>query len=91
MNQKIKGDAVSITYAYLPQDGTLDIYAVNATGKVGTTPLGKISLTAGDHRDIKVSLSSPPKEGMRLRAVLEKAGRPFKNSGDVPERTFKVL
>lgn len=91
MNQKARGNAVSITYAFLPTDGTLDIYSVDSSGKVGATPLGKITLKAGVYHDIPVDLSSAPKEGMRLRAVLEKSGQPFKNAGDVPERTFKIL
>jgi len=90
-NQKAKGDAVSIKYAFLPEDGTLNIYAVDASGKVGTTPIGEVSLKAGDHRDVQVTLKSWPKEGTLLRAVIEKSGHPIKQSGDVPERTFKVL
>ena len=90
-NQKAKGDAVTITYAFLPQDGTLDIYALDSSGKIGAAPLGKVSLKAGDHRDVKVTLNSSPKQGMRLQAVIEKSGQPLKYSGDIPERTFKVL
>ncbi len=30
MNQKLKGDAVSITYAYVPKDGTLAIFSSDA-------------------------------------------------------------
>src|SRR5690348_17881460 len=87
MNQKIKDNAVSITYAYMPKDGTLDIYAVDSNGKLGAKPLGKVSLTAGDHRDIIVGLSSVPKEGTRLRAVIEESGQPLKMSGNTPERS----
>jgi hypothetical protein len=91
MSQKLKGDSVSITYAFMPQKGTLDIYAVNASGKASATPLGKVALEAGDHRDIDVTLSRTPKKGERLRAVLETSGKPFKNAGDLADRTFKVL
>ena len=90
-NQKVKGDAVSIRYAFLPKDGELDIYALDQSGKLGTKPLGKVSLKAGDHRDVEVTLKPSPKEGMRLQAVIEKSGEPLNNSGDAPERTFKVL
>ena len=90
-NQKAKGDAVTITYAFLPQDGTLDIYALDSSGKISAAPLGKVSLKAGDHRDVKVTLNSSPKQGMRLQAVIENSGQPLKYSGDIPERTFKVL
>jgi hypothetical protein len=90
-NQKVKGDAVSIRYAFLPKDGELDVYAVDRSGKLGTRPLGKVSLKAGDHRDVEVTLNTSPKEGMRLQAVIGKSGQPLNNSGDAPERTFKVL
>lgn len=90
-NQKAKGNSVSINYAFLPQNGTLAIYPINRSGKVGATPLGKISLQAGDHRNVDVALNSSPKKGTRLQAVIEKSGQPLKNSGDVPERTFVVL
>lgn len=91
MNQKMKGDSVTITYAFLPGDGTLDIYAVNSSGKIDAKPLGTVDLKAGDHRNVKVNLSAPPREGTRLEAVFDTSGQPIKNSGDVPERTFSVL
>lgn len=91
MSQKPKGDAVSITYAYLPQDGTLAVFPVGSSGKMETTPVGKVALTAGDHRDVSVSLSPLPKSGARLEAVIEHSGQPLKNSGDSAERTFKIL
>jgi hypothetical protein len=90
-NQKLKGDTVSIRYAFLPQDGTVNIYAVNQAGKIEGSPLGKVSLNAGDHRDVGVTLKSSPKDGMRLRAVVEKSGQPFKYSGNRAERTFEIL
>ncbi|HVZ03764.1 DUF7282 domain-containing protein [Hyphomicrobium sp.] len=90
-NQKLKNDAVSITYAYLPKDGSLGIYSVNASGKMSSSPLGKVSLKAGDHRDVSVSLKPAPKQGERLEAVVEHSGQPVRNSGDLPERTFKIL
>lgn len=91
MSQKPKSDVVSITYAYLPQDGTLAVFPIGSSGKMGNTPVGKVTLTAGDHRDVSVSLSPLPKAGTRLEAVIEHAGQPLKNSGDPAERTFKIL
>lgn len=91
MSQKPKSDAVSITYAYLPQDGTLAVFPVGSSDKMGNTPVGQVTLTAGDHRDVGVTLSPLPKAGTRLEAVIEHAGQPLKNSGDPAERTFKIL
>lgn len=90
-SQKLKGDAVSITYAYLPKDGSLSIYAVGSSGKMTKSPLGQVSLKAGDHRDVSVSLKPAPKQGERLEAVIGHSGQSMGNSGDVPERTFKIL
>jgi len=91
MSQKPKSDAVSITYAYLPQDGSLAVFPVGPSGKIGNTPVGKVTLTAGDHRDVRVSLSPLPKAGTKLEAAIEHSGQPLKNSGDPAERTFKIL
>ena len=76
---------------FYPRMGTLDIYSVDSSGKVGAAPLGKITLKAGDHRDITISLSSTPKEENAAAGCARKIGTATQNSGDAPERTFKVL
>jgi hypothetical protein len=94
MSQKLKGDSVSITYAYMPKDGTLDIFAVGSNGKIEKTPLGKTALTKGDHRNVSVTLASAPKPGTKLDAVLEKSGShpvPFKDFNEPAQQTFKIL
>jgi hypothetical protein len=94
MNQKLKGDAFSITYAYVPKDGTLAIFSSDGSGKMSAKPVGHIALSAGDHRDVKVTLSSSPKPGTKLWAVLEQSGSssaPFKDAGQPAEQSFKVL
>jgi hypothetical protein len=94
MNQKLEGDAVSITYAYVPKDGTLAIFSSDQSGKMSAKPVGRVALSAGDHRDIKVKLSSDLKPGTKLWAVLEKSGSssaPFKDAGQPAEQSFKVL
>jgi hypothetical protein len=92
MSQKLKGDAVSITYAYMPKNGTLDIFAVGSSGKAARTPLGKVALTKGDHRDISVDLSSAPKPGTKLEAVLETShAKPFTDAGEPARQSFKIL
>jgi hypothetical protein len=93
MSQKLKGDAVSITYAYMPKDGTLAIYSSTKSGKMGK-PVGHIALSAGDHRDISVDLRAKPARGTKLWAVLEKSGTKsgvFKDKGTPAEQSFKVL
>jgi len=91
MSQKPKSDAVSITYAYLPKDGTLNLYAVSSSGQMQKTPVGKVSLKAGDHREVSVSLNPVPKKGERLEAVIEHSGQPVAHPGDKAERTFQIL
>lgn len=91
MSQKPKSSAVSITYAFLPKEGSLDIYAVTPSGKREGKALGNVSLKAGDHRDVAVKLAPMPEKGARLVAVIEQSGQPLKQSGDRPERTFSIL
>lgn len=90
-NQKLKNDAVSITYAFLPKSGTLDIYSVSSSGKLSKAPLGSVKLDAGDHRNVSVSLKQMPQKGERLRAVIEHSDQPIKNPGNVSNRTFTIL
>jgi len=93
LNQKLKGDAVSITYAYLPHDGRLVIFSGNPKSKGGASELGSVQLTAGDHRNFAVKLSSAPKAGTQLWAAVEqsKADKMFAGSDERAEQSFHVL
>ena len=94
MNQKLEGDSVSITYAFLPKDGTLAIFPSDVRGRMSAEPIGLVGLAAGDHRNVKVPLSPLPKSGTKLWAVLEQAGRahPLTTLDDDPaEQMFKTL
>lgn len=92
MNQRPKGGDVSITYANLPQKGTLVLFEGDGRGRMGKTRVGKVALDAGDHRNIKVRLSPMPRNGARLYAVLEQSnGKPFQNQRSNTDRSFKVL
>ena len=94
MNQKLKGDDISIDYAFLPKDGTIAIFAGDARGHMGKEPIGLARLTAGDHYNVDVALSPLPKSGTKLWAVLERAGgtQPFTTlDGEPAEQTFKTL
>ena len=46
INQRVKGNVVSITYAFLPKDGTLAIFSGGTSGHVGNVPIGHVALTA---------------------------------------------
>ena len=94
LNQKLKGDDVSIAYAFLPKEGTIAIFASDARGHMGKEPIGLVGLTAGDHYNVNVALNPLPKSGTKLWAVLERAGgtQPFtKLDGELAEQTFKML
>lgn len=92
MNQKLKDDAVSITYAYLPQDGRLTILAVSPDGKGQPTVVGSTDLSAGDHRDVKVSLKEKLQPGALLKARVEtSADKPFPGSDERTKQMFKVM
>ena len=92
MNQRTKGDAVSITYAYAPKDGTLAIYAVDPS-RPNANPIGEVALSTGDHRDVSIKLKEDPKSGTKLWAVVEqgKGGKPFRNLDGPAEQSFKAL
>jgi hypothetical protein len=90
-SQAPKHGAVAITYAYLPKDGSLDIYAVSPSGKREGNAVGTVALKAGAHRDVAVTLKPMPEKGAKLVAVIEQSGHPVQHSGDRPERTFSVM
>lgn len=93
LSQKVKGDTVSITYAFLPKDGTLTILSGDPSGRKGASVLGSVALPAGDHRNVKVQLRREPKAGTRLWAAIgqAKTDKPFKNSDERAEQSFKAL
>jgi hypothetical protein len=93
LNQKLKGDAVKITYAFLPKDGTLAIFSGDPANKASASVVGSVDLQAGDHREIKVPLTGEPKSGTQLWAMVEqgKSGKPFANADERAEQSFKTL
>ncbi|MBY0559433.1 hypothetical protein [Hyphomicrobium sp.] len=92
MNQKPKGESVSITYAFAPADGTLAIFSVDPAGHASAQPLGSAALTRGDHRDVKIKLNEELKPGTTLWAVARsKDGKPFRNVDGPAEQTFNIL
>lgn len=68
--QKAQGQTVAVSYAHLPKDGYIVIYSSDKDGKPSGDPLGNIALKAGDHRDFKVELKSPPPPDSKLWAAL---------------------
>lgn len=92
LNQKPKGNDVSITYAYFPQKGKLAVYRSDARGGRGRTRLGEVNIGAGDHRNVMIKLKAAPKPGTKLWAAVEqKNGNLFKDQGMPAEQSFKVL
>jgi hypothetical protein len=92
LNQKPKASDVSITYANLPEKGTLAIFESDAQGRMGKTRVGRVALDAGNHRNIRVKLSPMPRNGATLWAVLEQPnGKAFKEQRSSADRSFKVL
>lgn len=84
MSQSVQNGEVTLDYAYLPANGYAVIYA-DENGKPSSAPLGSVELKAGDHRFIKVKLSSKPDKGDRLWVSLysDKDSKPgFDRKGD---------
>jgi len=69
-NQRAEGQKVKITYAHLPHDGYVAIYAAGADGKPEGNVLGFRPLPKGDHRDVTVEVEKPLKSGMTLWTSL---------------------
>jgi len=93
LNQMPKNDAVSITYAYLPQNGRLVILSGNPVDKSSASLIGAADLTAGDHRNIAVKLTSEPKPGAHVWAAVEeaKANKLFPGSDERAEQSFMIM
>jgi hypothetical protein len=92
LNQKPKSNQVSITYANLPQKGTLAIHGSDPSGSRGAKVLGQAKMDAGDHRNVAIKLSTTPKAGSRLWAAVETSnGKVAKNQGQAAEQSFQVL
>lgn len=93
LDQKLKNEAVSVTYAFVPQAGKLAILASDPAGKSPASVIGSVDLAAGDHREVKVPLTSEPKAGTRLWAQIEqgKSNKPFADSDERAEQSFKTL
>lgn len=69
-DQSIRDGKVSVSYAHLPKDGYLVVYAANADGKPSGEPLGHAELKSGSHRDVAIKLDRVPAAGMKLWATL---------------------
>ncbi|MBS0237335.1 MAG: hypothetical protein JSR89_02795 [Proteobacteria bacterium] len=92
MNQKPKGDSVSITYVFVPKDGILAVYSGDPANRSHAKLLGKAALPHGDHRNVSIKLAGEPKAGEKLWAVIEgTSGNAFTNADGPAEQSFKVL
>ncbi len=81
-NQKPEGNAVKLTYVYMPRDGYAAIIGANPEGRPAGEPLGTARLSAGDHRDVKVSFQSEPQKGKSYWIALYEESGGDKKFGD---------
>jgi hypothetical protein len=90
LNQKPKDDTVSITYAYTPKDGRLVLFSGDPDAKGSAKEVGSVDLKAGDHRDVKVKLSTAAKSGEQLWAAIEqpKSDTPMVSGDERAEQSF---
>lgn len=77
-DQSLSGEQINVSYAYLPRDGHIVIYAADGAGKPGGDPLGSAAVKAGSHVNVKVKLDKPGTAGTKLWAALyeDKDGKP---------------
>lgn len=69
-NQKAAGGEATITYAYIPKDGFVALYASDPQKSRNTKAIGEATLPAGDSREIKVKIAPTAKAGETLWAEL---------------------
>ncbi|MGO4682910.1 DUF7282 domain-containing protein [Hyphomicrobium sp. 2TAF46] len=70
-NQKLKGDAVSISYVHLPENGYVAVFA-DQDGKRSGKVLGFTALPRGNHNDVSVKISNRVEPGSAMWASLYK-------------------
>lgn len=69
-DQAASGNAISVKYLYLPEDGYAAVYRSGDSGRPVGSPLGFAKLSKGDHRDMKLELKVGPKSGEKLWVTL---------------------
>jgi hypothetical protein len=69
-DQKAGSGEVGVDYANLQRGGYLVIYPSDSSGQPTKEALGHTPLKAGDHRNVKVKLSTAPQPGSVLWASL---------------------
>lgn len=72
-NQKLDGKAVNLAYVYMPEAGFITVYK-GKDGVASGKSIGAAALPAGDHRDVKVELSTSITSGTELFVSLAKGG-----------------
>lgn len=95
LDQEIKNDEVSITYAFLPKDGKLTILSGDPEKMSDASVIGSVDLQAGDHHQVKVPLTDAPKAGTQLWAKVDKGKgetvEPFSKADERAQQTFNTL
>lgn len=86
-DQQAKNKSIAIEYVYLPEKGYAAVYRSGEEGKPSGAPIGNVSLDAGDHRKINVTLNEQPKSGETLWISLYKDadGKPTFDPGEGDE------
>ncbi len=70
--QQPNSHCITIDYVYLHEYGYVTVYQSDAQGKPTGIPIGYVSLKAGNHRYINVTLNKQPKSGQKLWVSLYK-------------------
>lgn len=94
-NQKAGTGNATITYAFIPKDGFVALYAGDPQTSKTMKPIGEAALLAGDNRDLHVTLPSTAKAGEKLWAELRVgtitnlgASKPVMLNGEPVEQSF---
>jgi hypothetical protein len=95
LDQELKNDEVSITYAFLPKNGKLTIFSGDPEETSDASVIGSVELQAGDHRQVKVPVTNMPGAGTQLWAKVEEGKgdsvEPFSEADERAHQSFKTL
>ena len=60
LDQKAEASSIVLKYIYMPVNGYVLVFPLDANGKPAAEPIGEVALKSGDHRDVKLTLKSEP-------------------------------
>jgi hypothetical protein len=91
-DQKPNSRSITVDYVYLKKNGYVVVYHSDAHGKPTGFPIGNVSLKAGGHQYINVTLNEQPKSSEKLWVSLYKDanGKPTFDPGKGDDALYAI-